>query len=280
MNNVLGPRNLRGIFGETFKIIGRNFLRLLAIAAIVEVPLRTIFWIGILFEFWIRSRVSSIIPEIAATLLFTVARALVFGALIHAVSQQYLRHTVDIGRAYRFALGRLWPLTAILILVLLLTRLAGMLSSSANFPAVVGFCAVMLLVAYWACALQAASLEGLGVSAAMSRSSALVKGNWLRVLGVFLVLIMILAVISGTTSMLDTKPKPTTLHYYVHYHGLLEALRMARKAITAIAATLISAIAFTLLYYDLRVRKEGYSLESLAKELKIKIDSESHEKNL
>ena len=30
----------------------------------------------------------------------------------------------------------------------------------------------------------------------------------------------------------------------------------------------------TLLYYDLRVRKEGYSLEALAEELHIKINSD------
>lgn len=44
MNNVLGPRGLQGILGETFKICGKNFLRLLVIVAIVQVPLCIAIW--------------------------------------------------------------------------------------------------------------------------------------------------------------------------------------------------------------------------------------------
>lgn len=43
--------------------------------------------------------------------------------------------------------------------------------------------------------------------------------------------------------------------------------------IGSILPTPVAIVGATLLYYDLRVRKEGYSLEALAEELHIKINS-------
>ncbi len=39
MSTTLGPRDIGGILGDTFRIYGSNFLRLIAIVAIVQVPL-------------------------------------------------------------------------------------------------------------------------------------------------------------------------------------------------------------------------------------------------
>ena len=115
---------------------------------------------------------------------------------------------------------------------------------------------------YWAFALQAALLEGLGPIDALSRSSALVRGNWWRVLGILIVLFLILLIIRNASFYLAVKAP------------------VIAAIIVSILAVHILAIGMTLLYYDLRVRKEGYNLDSLATELHIKIDNDSHEKNL
>lgn len=278
MDNILGPRNLRGILGETFKIIGRNLLSLLAIMASAQVPI----WVAIfgIRSIEIRSQgPPSIIGAIGEGLLLIVAYAFLVGALIHAVSEQYLRPTVDIGRACRVAWRRLGALTAVLILIFLFRSIVNMLSNIHLFVGVVGFCVAMYFMVRWACALQAALLERLGPFKALSRSFALARGNSWRILGLYLVVFMIFFVIFGVSNILcrillleraiTASPAP-----------LFVVIALLPTAITVIPLTLIVGIGFTLLYYDLRVRKEGYNLDWLAKELHIKMDSDSHEKNL
>ena len=261
MNNVLRPRTLGGILGETFKIIGRNFLKLLTIVAPVGVLLSIIVSITVEARAIIlEAPFAAIIYIIGARLLFTVAQAFLAGALIHAVSEQHLRQTVSIGRAYRFAWRRLVVLTAVLILIFLPGLLVTMLSRSNAFFSI-GFFLVIYLVVRWTFALQIALLEGLGPIDALSSSSDLVHGNWWRVLGILSVLFMIVLIIFYAASYLTTTPLLVTM-------------------ILAILAAPISFIGTTLIYYDLRVRKEGYNLESLGGELHIKIDNDSHEKNL
>lgn len=203
---------------------------------------------------------------IGARLLFIVAQAFFAGALIHAVSEQYLRQTVHIDRAYRFAWGRLWALAGALILISLLLHLGGfladILSIESRFLAVICFLPVIYFENCWAFAMQAALLEGLGPIDALSSSSALVRGNWWRVLGILLVLFLIALIIRNAS-------------FYLSGGALVIAM-----IIVVILAFPITVIGMTLLYYDLRVRKEGYNLEWLAKELHIKMDSDSHEKNL
>jgi hypothetical protein len=270
MNNVLGPRNVRGIFGETFKIIGRNLLSLLAIVASVQVPL----WVaifGIISILGIASQKPSIIGLIGVGLLVILAYAFLGGALIHAVSEQFVRQKVHIGRAYDFAWGRLWPLAGVSILISLFGSLVAMLSNIHPFLAVVCFCVAIYFMVHWACALQAVLLEALGPFKALSRSFALAQGNSWRILGFSSVVFMIFFVLSSVGKILLLLIAPTV--------APTPSFTLLYMTFIFIPAFLIGGIAYTLLYYDLRVRKEGYNLESLAKELHIEIDNDSHEKN-
>lgn len=104
----------------------------------------------------------------------------------------------------------------------------------------------------WIFVLQAALLEGLGPTGALSRSSTLVKRNWWRVLGIMLVVFLITAAVSA----------------------ILGIMPVVGGIIGGIIATPIGTIGSILLYYDLRVRKEGYTVEALASELRISISSE------
>ena len=252
MTNILRPRNLRGILGETFKIYARNFLRLSAIVAIVEVSV--VLLQGIMSHVKIESPVLFILSSI-------VAAPLMGGALIHAVSEQYFRQTIGIGRAYRFAWRRSGALLgatiltflAIAAILIIAIGIAKVISSEAGSTisfifAAPGFCAALYLSISWVFIYEAALLEGLGPIAALSRSSALVKGNWWRVWGIMLVLGIIT---SAITAIFGKLPEAGT-------------------AIGSILSTPILVIGNVLLYYDLRVRKEGYSLESLAGEIHIK----------
>lgn len=261
MNGILGPRSLLDILVETFKIYKRNPVRLLAIVAIVEIGL------GFMWSIPDFSGLRPSTPEggtaslthlIPIGIMLVVASimglSLMQGALIHAISEQYLRQSINIGRAFRFAWERLAALAGAMILVLFATT--GILVVSIGFTVSIspdvgyifvaaGFCVGLYLMVRWSFILQVALLERLGPLAAMSRSSALVKRNWWRVMNMTIIIGIItvgISIIFGTVPTIG----PT---------------------LGSILSTPIFTIGITLLYYDLRVRKEEYDFHLLAAEL-------------
>jgi len=245
MTSILGPRGLGDILGETFSIYKRNFLKLFVIVAIVEVaPLGILLFAVFCFralapippaEIGIGRLLTLLIPIGIVLLVFLiVVWPLMQGALIHAVSEQYLRKTIGIGRAYRFAWRNLGA--GIRAMFLAVLALVGMSITIIGIPFVIYF------GVRWTFILQAVSLEHVGAKAALSRSSALVKGNWWRVLGIVLVVGILAAVVSA----------------------ILAQIPVVGGIIGGTLSTTIVIIGATLLYYDLRVRKEGYNLDILA----------------
>jgi len=263
MTSILGPRNFGDILGETFRIYGRNFLKLLAIVAIVEVILVVVGIFAGIFSLQqpiTGGDIESLIISVGIFLVAViVAYPLMAGAVIHAVSEQYLRQTISIGQAYRFAWRRFGAMLGAWILAFL--AVAGIIAICISVVIfswvgwiciVVGSVAAIYLMVGWIFLCQAALLEGLGPIAALSRSWALVKGNWWRVFGIVLVLVLIAVAIGA----------------------ILGLIPVVGETIGNILVAPITMTSGTLLYYDLRVRKEGYSLEALAEELHIKINSD------
>ena len=255
MMRTLGPRDIGGILGDTFRIYGSNFLRLIAIVAIVEVPLgilAIVFGLVGFFGLTGMSALGNLWASIGALAIFIVifvivsivAGVLMTGAMIHAVSEQYVRQRISVGEAYRFALRRLGAMLGAVILAGL--ALFGMAITVIGIPAAVYFGVRWLFVQ------QAALLEGLGPRAALSRSSSLVKANWWRVFGIILVVGIIVVVASI----------------------ILGLIPVVGSIIASVLVTPISVTGGMLLYYDLRVRKGGYSLEALASELQISTGSD------
>ena len=245
--NPLGPRNLSDIINETFSIYRRNFPSLIAIGGIVEIPLLVLtillvvpVTIGIM-----NARTVDVGPVVLTffviwIILFTVsivAYALMEGAMVEAVSSQSLGRTINIRRAYRFAKRRLGAMIG-----------AGLLASLAILGMSVTIIGIPVAVYFgvrWVFIWQAALLEGLGPRVALSRSSDLVKGNWWRVAGIVFVLSLIAFVINSILSLI-----------------------LVIGTIIGIILTIgILITGATLLYYDLRVRKAQYSLETMASEL-------------
>lgn len=162
---------------------------------------------------------------------------LMYGAVIHATSEQHFRPP-GIGRAYGFAWRRIGALIGATILVFL--AVLGMAITIIGIPFAIYF------GIRWSFIWQAALLEGFGPRSALSRSSALVKDNWWRVLGI----VLVLGIIAGLISVIL---------------GLI--LPIVGSAIGAILAMPISIVGAILLYYDLRLKKEGYNLGVMAEEI-------------
>ena len=93
-------------------------------------------------------------------------------------------------------------------------------------------------------------MEGLSSKATVLRSLALVKGNWWRVWGMMFVLSIIISPINA----------------------ILGKIPGIGPIIGGILTTPFFVVGHVLLYYDLRLRKEGYNVETLAGELNIKPD--------
>jgi hypothetical protein len=261
MNGILGPRSLLDILAETLEIYKRNSIRLLAIVAIVEIGLGFMWSIpdfsglrpatpGAGSE-----SLSRIIPiGIMLAVASIMGLSLMQGALIHAISEQYLRQSITIGRAFRFAWERLAALAGAMILALF--AITGIAVVSISFTVSIsrdighifiaaGFVVGLYLMVRWSFILQVALLEGLGPLAALSRSSALVRRNWWRVMN----MTIIVGIISVGISM------------------ILGTIPTIGPTLGSILSTPVFAIGITLLYYDLRVRKEAYTLGVLAGEL-------------
>lgn len=276
--SILGPRALGDIFRDTFGIYGKNFLRFLIIVAIYTVPVSIV---SALVQLWGASL--AIVPQIdpssvyllllaallaAAAIIVTLAILSLVGsgAIIHAVSEHSLRGTVAIRRAYRFAWGRLLSLAGAQILAGLAVGLAAI--------TIIGIPFAVYFGVRWQFAAQAVILEGRGAVDALSHSGDLVKGSWWRVVGIMFAAGIVTGILGaliglpfGIASGVLSVPSGS------YETGVIMPLEVIVSTVGGVLSSVITGpitgIWATLLYYDLRVRKEGYSLETLAKELRV-----------
>ena len=255
MTRLLEPRDGGAILGETFRIYGRNWLRLCAITAAVAV----------IFYAWYFAMMYAVyggdpydfegvvsLPVVWLLLLVTYAGGIVgwplmAGALVHAVSEQHFAAPVGIGRAYSFAWRRLGNLIAAAFLYVGATFLLSI--------TLIGIPFAIYLAVRWLFCFHAILLEGLGPVDALSRSWSLVGGCWWRTFGILL-LVWVAAAIIGAVFMLAGLWAP---------YGVSALL----SVLGTIVLTPIYVTAVSLLYYDTRLKKETYSLNALAYELGI-----------
>ena len=95
-------------------------------------------------------------------------------------------------------------------------------------------------------------IEGKGSIAALGRSMELVRGSWWRVFGIGVVFALILLATSKVVSEL----------------GDIILIGLIVPAVATVLVLPILLIGRTLVYLDLRVRKEGYTLDALASEVR------------
>jgi hypothetical protein len=175
-------------------------------------------------------------------------------ACFKAVGDGYLGGEIGVGRSLSFGLPRvprlfgmyvIWSICLIIGLILLIA------------PGV-------WIGTVWSLAIPALLFERLGVFAAFSRSFELVKGRFWGVLGLLLVSVLIVFAVSIVLGLVI---------------GGLGAVVTADSevagAIVNLVATVVSnmislpvfAAVLTVLYFDQRVRKEGFDLQLLAEGL-------------
>jgi hypothetical protein len=259
---TLRPLSLGELLDQTLALYRQNFVLFAGLVAVLAVPQ------AIVVTALNLSRPSNIVtgsgPEavihgdrlgtsvaisVIGLVVGEVFAALITGALAQAISARYLGRSITVVEAYS-SIG--WPTSLRLVAASIIRGillLLGLLT--------LGIMSVVFFVRYLFIS-QAIVLERTGLFGAFGRSWRLTYGSFWRILGYSLVVYIIAAVFEGIVggipnALLALGGRPA-------FSGLF----------SAIATVLIEPFqlgALTLLYYDLRVRTEGFDLEYLAQNL-------------
>ncbi|HEY4133008.1 MAG TPA: hypothetical protein VGM50_20500, partial [Gemmatimonadaceae bacterium] len=175
------------------------------------------------------------------TVLFTLVYIFSGGVTTALASDVYLGTAPDLKRAFRRVGARFAPLAAVMVAVGILSGLAAFLLVLPAFYVIARFCAVQQLVV----------LEGKNASESFSRSSALTLGlKWHCLKTFVLMFLIVLAINLGASLLVALVPS--------------NVVRETGSAVITVLVLPIIGITQTLLYYDLRIRKEGFDVEFMA----------------
>jgi hypothetical protein len=239
---ALGPRGIGELLSTAFQLYRRYWRTLLAIAAVVVVPL-TLLQYGI--GHWVRSHGQQLQGQVVvSTSFWAVASAALLAALVGLLLYQVLTGAItrtiatevagqdlDLEQSYRFGFARLGPILVVSVLVGLATLLGLIVLI---IPGI--YIGVRLAVS-----IQALVVEGRRGTEAMRRSWDLVGGHWWHAAFTLLVA----ALITGVVNAVITAP-----------FGAGAWFVQGVAAAVATTATLpYGALVGVLLYLDLRARK-------------------------
>jgi hypothetical protein len=270
MTPDLGRSRLRAmdlgqILDETLAIWRRNFLTFTTAMAVVLLPVAVLLSaVTVLAGISLREDPSAerIISAVLVALPFTVltlaGSLLSSGAAIALASDAILGRPLDIASAYRTALRRALPLLwAFFLAGLLLTLLS---------ITVLGIPVAVFLGIGWVVAAPVVILER-GQGAGLRRSSWLVDRHRWRALGVVTVMSLLIVVLAAIPSAIVTLLLAGIGAMVPESPTLRTAFEIVNTLVSTAAQILFSPLSWiglTVLYYELRVRKEAFDLEQLA----------------
>jgi hypothetical protein len=188
------------------------------------------------------------------------------GAMIRVVMQEYLDRPVSFADAFQFALSRFWSLLGTSLLVGIFVFL--------------GTLACLIPGIYLAIAFSMASavviVENKAGMDAVSRSKRLVEGHFGRVLGILFLVGIINGCVEGGIAAIGgiVLPFSSTDPFSTNPFGRVHVSNYGNYAVFTSLDTLVQiffqayiAICSTLIYFDLRNRKEAFDLELEADKL-------------
>ncbi len=268
---ALKPLTVLEILDAAFRLYRQNFGTFLGIMAVAYVP----FFVVIMAtssivvgggQELITVREPGAPPEInpaalgalvvlalGGLLLAFIALPVATGALTRAVGDRYLDQPTSIGRSYGRIMGIIFGYLGAIILSSLVQVLGIMC------------CIVpgMFFFTWFILTAPVCVLEGVGGTKAMGRSYELSRGHRWRILGLGCLAFLVTQMLGGSTNAFG--------HFVLPL--LVENLMirfLIQQAIDNVLSLLLApywGVAWVLLYYDLRIRKEAFDLEVLAKSM-------------
>ncbi len=247
------------VLDRAMRLYARNFPLLVGIIALAYIP----YYILLGFLTWVGQANPDDVGLVALALLgfsmlmmvlWLLVLPLSTGATSFAVSEKYLQRPVTIFSAYSLAFKRFWPVLGSQLLV-------GLAVAAGTIACIVPGIFLWLC---WSVVVPVVMLEQQGPFDSMRRSWDLTEGFRLKILGVAAVVVILsYALIFGTSMVV-------TFALTMSGNSNILMTQIATQGVTA-GATLLTAPLFSvvlvLLYYDLRIRKEGFDLVLLNQSL-------------
>jgi hypothetical protein len=302
--DALRPLNLGDVLDGMFRIAGRHWQAFAVAIGVVVVPLAvlsTISSIGAVGD--MRTIISDLLegavtdpgapPDpnnlvvagpaaLLSTLASTLLTPLLYGIAVQVAARGYRVGDIDAMAAVRAAAGRYGSLLGVSILSSLAVVAAGAVApiaailllaiaradQSVALPLIivavlVGIVAAIIVLIRLSLVVPAIIVERVGVTDAMRRSNELVRGGTARMFGILLLVGIIVSIIGSVVSL----PFGVTLFVPAIPQAVALTLSTAGAIIGELLRYSLFAVAFVLLYFDRRVRTEGYDLSELASEL-------------
>jgi hypothetical protein len=248
------PMGIGEILSTAFQLYRRHWRTLLAIAAVVVVPLTLLQYLfgdvvrtqgevtrnGVVVE---TASWAAVTASLLAILVGLLMYLVLTGAITRAVAAEVVGEDPSVEQSYRFGFVRLGS-------VLLVSVLVGL--------ATVGGLILLIIPGIYigvrlAVSIEALVVEGQRGTQAMGRSWSLVGGHWWHAFATLLVA----ALLTGIVNAVITTPFSAT-NWFV-------------QAVAAAVATVITlpygVLVGVLLYLELRARKERLSIETLRADL-------------
>ncbi len=257
----LEARGVNDILSETFVIYARHFWKFLVLVAVVQVPATLLVLIPL----------DSAAVSIAVNFVSVMALMLVYGATICAVGQHYVTSKVSVAGCYARVMWRAISMmvlavimAALLVSVLLLMETRAVAAAPLVLLGAVALCVYTI---YLTVAAPAVIVEGYRSLTALRRGFRLARSSEWRILGHLLVYSLVaigLLVVLLLPFLLFASPvteDQTTATVSVSPPLVLGSM------VVGVVVPPVTYIATTLLYYDLRVRKEGYDMSRLSTEM-------------
>lgn len=231
-----GDLRVGDAFGKAFEIFGSHFVAFLILALLSNIPVFLYLLAYIEGVGGSATTMTRVVP-----LLGSVDDIIASGAIIHGVVQRLRRQDFTISRSLEIGLNRLVPILGVSILAyltivlgLVLLVIPGLIMSTMYYVAI-SVCVV----------------ERPGITASLSRSAVLTKGYRWKIFGMVIVVIAAtIAVQYVVKAVLGGAPAPVVV---LGAH----LLYMVVSAFDAVLGAVV--------YYQLRVAKEGVGIESIAR---------------
>ena len=246
----LEPMTTGMILDRSFRLYSQNFALMIGLTAVVHVPV-LILTVGLPLlgeSSTILGAVGTLVGLLGILLGVIIVTPLVTGAATKAISEKFLGNEVTALSALKFA----WHYVLTLLLIQIVVSII----------VAVGFLLLIVPGVLWmlsySVVVPVAVLESSSDRAEIRRRSwRLVSGHRGKAFGVLVVVILSQLLLSMSGSLFIEMTYGTE-------SAAGEALAGIISGLAVMLIYPLQAIAVTLLYYDLRIRKEGFDLEMLS----------------
>ena len=241
------------LLDRAFRLYADNFALLLGITAVAYVPLYSLMLL-------ISSSISgdmgfgagqlwAIVSQVLFIIFWaSIALPISVGAATYAISERYMGHEVTASHALTRALKQIWTMSVAQV--------------SAGLRITIGFILLIVPGILWSLSymliVPAIMVEGLKAGPSLKRSWDLVKGHRGKVFAVMLVINLLVIL----TSLGIGNLAKMFLHLDSSGGNIFGN---AIDNLVSVLLTPLGIVADILLYYDLRIRKEGFDLEMLSR---------------